>query len=362
MRTHLAAYDDTTEVQDNASRVGINFRTRGAVKMFAGAEWGVNLVRSETQFNLSASGDGEFGVVDTETNPLFTARLGSIGIDFGPAGRIAMGKQTAVHYDVTSYTTDRFNVFGGQGTSTYVAGTDGGETGTGFADRVVELPQHVVQDPRNRHPGPIPWRQRFRGCGCLSAADGAARRQVWRRLHAHQLVRRNQEPGAEPERDAEYAAVGTRIDLRVFELGLVYSHQENGDMVQVPFGDIVTPVAFDADGLELHLHGRMKRLGLIGGFTYQNPDIDDPLIDPDFNVKYAILGGEWFVARTAKIYTESKIDLDSVSPTGEAGAASSRSVAVTTSRGASATSSGAGRCSITSQMARAGPTSFRQSG
>ena len=31
------------------------------------------------------------------------------------------------------------------------------------------------------------------------------------------------------------------------------------------------------------------------------------------------MGGEWFVARTAKIYTESKIDLDSVSPTGESG-------------------------------------------
>ena len=42
-----------------------------------------------------------------------------------------------MHYDVTSYTTDRFNVFGGQGTHTYVAGTDGGPSGTGFADRVV---------------------------------------------------------------------------------------------------------------------------------------------------------------------------------------------------------------------------------
>ncbi len=137
LRTHLAAYNDTAEVQDNATRVGINFRTRGAIKMFAGTEWGVNLVQSATQFNLSASGPGDFGVVETETNPVFTARLGFVGVDFGPLGRVAIGKQTAVHYDVTSYTTDRFNVFGGQGTSTYVAGTDGGASGTGFADRVV---------------------------------------------------------------------------------------------------------------------------------------------------------------------------------------------------------------------------------
>ena len=137
MRTHLAGYNDTAEVQDNATRVGINFRTRGAVKMFAGSEWGVNLVQSETQFNLSASGSGDFGVIGTETGKVFTARLGFIGVDFGPLGRVGIGKQNSVHYDVTSYTTDRFNVFGGQGTSTYVAGTDGGASATGRADRVV---------------------------------------------------------------------------------------------------------------------------------------------------------------------------------------------------------------------------------
>jgi hypothetical protein len=56
LRTHLAAYNDTAEVHDNATRVGINFRTRGAINMFVGTEWGVNLVQSATQFNLSASG------------------------------------------------------------------------------------------------------------------------------------------------------------------------------------------------------------------------------------------------------------------------------------------------------------------
>ena len=136
-RTHLASFNDTAEVQDNATRVGINFRTRGDIQMFVGTEWGVNLVKSSTQFNLSAAGPGDFGEVTTDTSSPFIARLGFIGIDFGPGGRVAIGKQGSVHYDVTSYTTDRFNVFGGQGTSTYVAGIDGGATGTGRADRVV---------------------------------------------------------------------------------------------------------------------------------------------------------------------------------------------------------------------------------
>ena len=56
LRTHLGAFNDDLEVQDNATRVGMNFATRGTIKMFAGTEWGVNLVRSETQFNLSAAG------------------------------------------------------------------------------------------------------------------------------------------------------------------------------------------------------------------------------------------------------------------------------------------------------------------
>jgi hypothetical protein len=62
LRTHLAVYQDTQEVQDNASRIGINFATRSKIKVFARTEWGVNLVQSSTQFNLSGAGSGDFGV------------------------------------------------------------------------------------------------------------------------------------------------------------------------------------------------------------------------------------------------------------------------------------------------------------
>jgi predicted porin len=319
LRTHLAAYNDTTEVQDNATRVGINFRTRGAVRMFAGAEWGVNLVQSDTQFNLSASGTGDFGVAETETSRVFNARLGFVGIDFGPGGRIGVGKQTAVHYDVTSYTTDRFNVFGGQGTSTYVAGTDGGPTGTGFADRVVNYRNTIFKIVEVGLQGQFRGGKDSEGAGAslqLTVLPGVKVGGAYTRTNWSQNTR---DLVTNLTGDAEYAAVGTRIDWRVFELGLVYSRQENGDLVQVPFQDFVTPVAFDANGWELFLHGRLKRLGLIGGYTYHNPKVRSVLIHPGFNTEYAIVGAEWFVARTAKIYSEARIDVDSVSPTGEEG-------------------------------------------
>jgi hypothetical protein len=78
-----------------------------------------------------------FGVINQVTQPVFGARLGFIGVDFGAFGRIAFGKQNSTHYDITDYTTDRFNVFGGQSTATYVAGTDGGQSGTGRADQII---------------------------------------------------------------------------------------------------------------------------------------------------------------------------------------------------------------------------------
>ena len=64
----------------------------------------------------------------------------------------------------------------------------------------------------------------------------------------------------------------------------------------------------------------LGKFGLIGGFTYQGPNVKDPLLNPDFKTQYLILGGEWFLVRkAARIYTESKIDLGSITATGEPG-------------------------------------------
>ena len=97
----------------------------------------MNLVQSETTFNAGATTASGFGVINQATQPVFGARLGFIGVDFGALGRIAFGKQNATHYDITDCTRDRFNVFGGQSTGTYVAGTDGGQSGTGGADQII---------------------------------------------------------------------------------------------------------------------------------------------------------------------------------------------------------------------------------
>ncbi len=93
--------------------------------------------------------------LQTDINQVFTARLGFIGIDTGPFGRVAIGKQYAVHYDVAGYTTDRFNVFGGQGTFAYPAGTDGGVYGYRPCRPRGAVPKHFSEDPRSRSSGAV---------------------------------------------------------------------------------------------------------------------------------------------------------------------------------------------------------------
>ena len=90
-------------------------------------------------------------------------------------------------------------------------------------------------------------------------------------------------------------------------------------MVQVPVGNVNRNVAFDANGEELYVRAGLGTIGIIGGFTNQSPSHTNPLVSPDFKTGYIILGGEWLVVPRAKVYTESKIDLDTVSATGAAG-------------------------------------------
>ena len=186
---------------------------------------------------------------------MFIARLGFIGVDFGPGGRVAIGKQGSVHYDITSYTTDRFNVFGGQGTSTYVAGTDGGATGTGRADRVVNYRNTLFKILDVGVQGQFRGGKDSEGAGGslqLTVLPGVKFGGAYTRTNWAQNTR-NLVQGL--RRRCRVCGPRHAHRLASFQMGLVYSHQDNGDMVQVPFEDIVTPVAFDAHGVELFLQG-----------------------------------------------------------------------------------------------------------
>ena len=61
------------------------------------------------------------------------------------------------------------------------------------------------------------------------------------------------------------------------------------------------------------------RFAVIGGYTLQDPKVRDPLLNPNFKTSYFILGAEWFFAKNGKVYSESRIDVDSITAAGEPG-------------------------------------------
>jgi len=325
LRGHVAFFNDEIEVQDDASFIGLNFSTRGKVKFFATTEWGVSLVRGGQVFSPGAStgGGGYPNLDDPQAGQVFGNRLGNVGVDFGPFGRIAVGKQYGVHSDVTLYVTDQFVVFGSQASATYTAGTDGGFLGNGRADQALTYHATVAKVLR------LGGQLQFRTAANSETIDGAgvsAQLTILPGVRVGGAYTKSYYDAAQTasirglDGDAEFAAVGVRMNWKVFEAAFVYAKQYNGDLVRVLLpGDIEQPIAFDADGAEALVRFNAPRFSVYGGFNYYRPDSNDPLLDPDFSKKYGIAGVTVGIIPNMFAYAEARMFDESVGAQGEEG-------------------------------------------
>jgi predicted porin len=135
---HLAFTDDGVDVANNGSRFGIKAEQKlsDGFSVIGQGEWKVNLGQGDTRYNISENPETGLAELDSTTNDAIGTRLGFLGMRFGPYGTLTLGKQWGVYYDVSEW-TDRYAVFGAHGSSTYNAGTDGGQTGEGRANDAV---------------------------------------------------------------------------------------------------------------------------------------------------------------------------------------------------------------------------------
>ena len=299
------------EVQDDATRVGINFGTFGAIKVIGTTEWGVNLVQSETSLNAGATTSSGFGEVQQVTQPVFGARLGFVGVDTGQFGRLSYGKQNSTHYDITSYTTDRFNVFGGISTATYVAGTDGGQSGTGRADQTIlyhvnfakifdfgtQLQLRTADTP-----------QAINGFGFSLQAKVLPALRIggaYNKTYFDQFLTQTALHGG-----TDYWAFGGMGKWRNAEWGAVYIHQNRGDLAFVPEplgGPAIVAVGFSANGVELYTRLWFKKFAAVLGFEDYIPFDLSPLINPNFKTRYAVVGAEWHISPSGYAFIESRL-------------------------------------------------------
>ncbi len=320
LRHIVSISDSEAQVQDNASRMGINFSTFGPIKVFGTGEWGVNLVRSETTFNAGAITEQGFGVISQDTQSVFGLRLGFLGVDFGRFGRLSFGKENSTHYDIAGYTTDRFNVFGGTSTTTYVAGTDGGQSGTGRVDQAIMY--HVkfakIFDfgaQGQLRTGDTP--QAFNGFGFSLQAKvlpglkigGAYNKTYFNR----QLTDTVFNGGG-----TDYWTLGAIGNWRNLEYGVVWARQSNGDIAFVPDpagGPNPVAAGFSANGIEIYSRLTFGKFAAVLGFEDYIPHDLTPLINPDFKTRYAILGAEWHISKSGYAFFEARLG-DSVDAVG----------------------------------------------
>jgi len=128
-------YHQSSEWQDNGSRAGITgyYQTTANHWLFARYELGFNVL---DEFNL-----GKYAPVDNDKRyildgeSVFT-RLAYVGLQTKQL-TLAYGKNWSTYYQVASF-TDRFDSLGGEAHGVYNAGTDGGLSGTGRANNVLQ--------------------------------------------------------------------------------------------------------------------------------------------------------------------------------------------------------------------------------
>ncbi len=126
-------YSDSQENNwdDGGSRVGLNgeLQFRPRFWLFGRAEVGFNVFDTVSQLR---GGSDRLGDEDAKA----AARLAYAGVQT-PSTTLVFGKNWSSYYQVSGI-TDRFEAFGGEASGTYNALTDGGASGTGRADRVLQ--------------------------------------------------------------------------------------------------------------------------------------------------------------------------------------------------------------------------------
>lgn len=289
-------YRDQTglhEWQDGGSRIGANLDWRILPKSFLYLRYeaGFKLLTSVKQYaNPGENTDDRFD--DT----VFT-RLLYAGIDT-PHVNYVVGKNWSTYYNV-SYFTDRFMGTGGHASGTYNAQTDGGPTGSGRADRILQthvsidfLPAYVFKpfqlNAQLQHGNPIPF-----GDGAdygtaygLSAVMtthnnftlGLAYNDAQIDLDENPSLRRVGLAG-----DARALLVGTRGFGDGWYAGIVASRLENHETTD-------DGIYFDGWGSELYLQYRVTGpVWFVGGYNVLEPDAKDVLAR-DYRVRYALAG------------------------------------------------------------------------
>ena len=321
IRARLTAYDENIEIQNNGTRLGVNLNAfwnkEKEYSIIGRMEWSVNVVANDFEFNLEANDASGFAKAERVggNNP-FGMRLGFVGLNFNQYGKVTIGKQWGVYYDVAK-ATDRFFVFGGSSLGTFVNGSDGGTIGTGRAEKALQYRLSLGNwklGSQIQYRGVTGNSSQGDGYGLslvyqpesLNMTFGAAFNRVKFAESTVEVL-----AGASENANSFVASVnyweGTKTashQSRIYA-ALGYAFIDSAEGVDA---DSLT-VVYSAHGLEgVFQYQFFEKLSLMAGFNFQFPyDLND-FIDNDFMKRQYILGLFYTLTPGGYVYLEGLIN------------------------------------------------------
>lgn len=293
---------------DGASRVGVRgeWEITKDWYLFGRAEGGFDVLET---FTSNGNNDGEDGLG-------LTSRLLYGGVQSKNLMAI-WGKNWSTYYQIAGM-ADRFSIFGGQAVGIYNAGTDGGATGTGRADDVVQTRiytsalEAIRIKPFNlnlqyQHGNPIPRVENRNYGNAYGASAWLESKQdqgigiAWQRAEIDELE------------DPIIRDAGISGDAEAFALAFrKYGENWYGALVIARMENIQTTDQFkyiDGYGAELYLQWQFgERWWFISGGNWSKPDSDDPDAG-EYEIAYGVLGLRYTLdSFNRMLYAEYRVD------------------------------------------------------
>jgi predicted porin len=304
---------DETLLSDSGSRVGISgqYEYQPYHRLFSRLEAGVNILDElDILFN-----EGANAPLSHAGESLFL-RLLYAGIET-PNLILAAGKNWSTYYQVSRF-TDRFLGTGGSATGTYNAGTDGGSTGTGRADRVLQtrILFKEFENPRLKpfnlniqlqHGEPIP-RVPDANYGTTMGVSvvGASRKDFAVGLAYNRATISDSDlPSLNLfgiDGDAQAGVLGVRWFSDKWYLATTVARLRNHETTD-------EDIYFDGWGSEVYGHYNVyKRCWAVAGWNILEPDTDQVQAG-DYRIRYGVIGVRFEIETFAQIiYANVRLD------------------------------------------------------
>ncbi len=309
LRINIGVADNGhTGVADNATRVGLQSRLplvrSEKVKLDAigTAEWGASLVDRDDVIRFQGDPGSQFA---EQGNALYT-RLGFVGIANDWVS-YTFGKQWSAYSKVAGM-TDNFLAFGGEACGQYNAGTDGGVSGTGRANRASILDfkfaglEFAIQGQGRAIS--VNDKKAFDayGLALLYSVGGFTVGATYNE------VRDGLENPMPDQAHIGDKAICGALSYQNDRLTIAFSHARLLKHEKVQINDS-TDYYYDGTGNELYIKykfSQSRKWHVATGFNYLRPDKDTPA--GDFDLQYAVLELAYSFSPDSYAFVTTRID------------------------------------------------------